>query len=114
MAGKYELKKSANGQFIFNLKAGNHEVILTSETYVTKDSALAGIQSVRVNSPLDERYERKTSTNDHPYFSLKAANGQNIGRSEMYSSINAMENGISSVKKNGPEAQLDDQSGELF
>ncbi len=108
MAGKFELKKNAAGKFHFNLKAGNGEIILTSETYESKAAAENGIASVRVNAPLDERFERKSSVKNEPYFVLKAANHEVIGRSEMYSSNAAMENGISSVKKNAVEAAISD------
>ena len=108
MAGKFELKKTANDQYHFNLKAGNGQVILSSETYVAKSSAENGIDSVKTNAPLDDRYERKTSTNSQPYFVLKASNGQTIGKSEMYSTAAAMENGISSVKTNAPGASVED------
>lgn len=108
MAAKYELKKSTSGKFMFNLKAGNGEVILTSQLYEAKASALERIEAVKKNSPLDERYERKTSAKDEPYFNLKASNGQVIGHSEMYSSASSMEGGIASVKKNGPDAGLSD------
>lgn len=104
------LKHSSDGQFMFNLKAGNGEIILTSERYTTKAAAENGIASVRVNSPLDERYDRLMSSSNQPYFNLKAANGQVIGRSEMYSSTPARENGIQSVKNNGPDSPVDDQT----
>ena len=107
MSAKYELKKS-NGQFMFNLKAGNGEVILTSERYTTKHGAENGIASVRTNSPKDDRYERRTSVSNQPYFVLKAANGEPLGRSEMYSSASARDNGIESVKRNGPNAPVTD------
>lgn len=110
MTGKYEIKKSSDGQFMFNLKAGNGEVILTSELYKAKASAENGIQSVRTNSPDDGRYDRRTSKSNDPYFVLKAANGEIIGTSEMYSSTAAMENGIRSVKENGPTAIVSDLS----
>ncbi len=110
MAGKFVLTTTKDGQYMFNLKAANGQVILTSERYQTRDSALSGIDSVRKNALLDERYERRTASNGEPYFVLKAANHQEIGRSEMYSSEAAMENGIASVKKNAPEATLDDQT----
>ena len=102
MAGYYDLKQTASGGFMFNLKAGNHEVILTSEPYTTKQAAQGGIASVQANSPNDDRYERKSSVRGEPYFVLKATNGETIGKSEMYSSASAMEGGISSVKANGP------------
>ena len=108
MAGKYELKKSSNGKFMFNLKAANGQVILTSQMYASRASAENGIESVRKNSPDDNRYERKESKRGEPYFNLTATNGQVIGNSEMYSGTGAMENGIASVKTNGPDATLVD------
>ena len=108
MAGKFELKKSSSGQFMFNLKAGNGEIILTSELYKAKSSAEGGIESVKKNAPDDGRYERKTSTAGQPYFVLKAGNGEIIGKSEMYSSTAGTENGIASVKRNAPDAQVED------
>lgn len=108
MAGTLELKKSSTGQFMFNLKAGNGQVILTSESYATKQGAEGGIASVRTNAPLDARYERKVSSRNEPFFVLKAANAETIGRSEMYSSVAARDNGIASVKENAPTAVLKD------
>lgn len=108
MAGKFELRKSSNDRYYFNLKAGNGEIILSSEMYETKSSAENGIESVKKNAPLDDRYEKKTSSKGEPYFVLKAANGQTIGVSEMYSSTSARDNGIESVKNNAPDATTDD------
>lgn len=51
MAGKFIIKKSASGQFHFVLKAGNGEIIATSETYSSKESAKNGIESVTTNAP---------------------------------------------------------------
>ena len=113
MAGTFDLKQGGNGQFMFNLKAGNGEVILTSELYKQKQSAIAGIDSVKANAGDDTRYERKTAKNGQPFFVLTATNGQTIGKSEMYSSVSAMENGIQSVKNNGPEAPIADSTNEL-
>ncbi len=108
MAGKFELKKSKDGQFMFNLKAANGQVILTSELYKTKPSAENGIESVRNNAAREGAFEVKTNAKGEPYFILKATNGQEVGRSEYYSSTKAMENGIESVKKNAPEAKVED------
>ena len=110
MSGKYDLKTSPGGQYMFNLKAGNGQVILTSQRYESKAAAENGIASVRTNSPDDDRYERKRSKRNEPYFVLKAANGQVIGTSEMYSGNAAMENGIHSVKTNGPIALIEDNT----
>jgi uncharacterized protein YegP (UPF0339 family) len=110
MAGKFDLKRSPSGKFMFNLKAGNGQIILTSELYETKAAAENGIESVKANAANDGRYDRRESKNGEPYFVLKAGNGQIIGKSEMYSSQAAMENGISSVKSNGPNAEVDDNT----
>ena len=104
MAGKFEIKMASDGQFIFHLKAGNGEIILASERYKAKAGAQNGVKSVQTNAPLDDRFERRTSKSDQPYFVLKAANHEIIGVSEMYSSKSAMEHGIRSVQKNAPTA----------
>ena len=104
MAGKFELKVSSNGKYHFNLKAGNGQIILSSEMYESKSAAENGIESVQKNATDDARFERKESSNGKNYFSLKASNGQVIGKSEMYESASAMENGIASVASNAPGA----------
>lgn len=47
MPGKFVIKKGSSGQFHFNLVSANGEVVVTSETYTTKQSAQDGIESVR-------------------------------------------------------------------
>jgi len=106
--GKFEITTRKNGEFQFNLKAGNGQVILTSEGYTTKSACNNGIESVRKNSQDDSRFDRKTSTNGKPYFNLKASNGQIIGNSEMYESEASRDNGIASVTKNAPDAEISD------
>jgi uncharacterized protein len=110
LAAHYVLTNSKDGQVMFNLKAANGQIILTSERYTTKSAAENGIESVRKNSPLDERYGRRENSKGEPYFILKAANSQAIGRSEYYSSASAMENGVESVKTNGPNASVVDET----
>ena len=51
MAGKFEIKKGSTGQYRFVLKAGNGEIIATSETYTSKSAAKNGIDSVKANAP---------------------------------------------------------------
>jgi uncharacterized protein len=110
MAGTFVIEKGSTDKFHFNLRAGNNEIILTSETYEAKAGAENGIDSVRTNSKDDDRYKRKTAKDDSPYFVLTAANNQVIGTSEMYSSNAAMENGIKSVKENAPTAKVVDKT----
>ncbi|MBS1913988.1 MAG: YegP family protein [Bacteroidetes bacterium] len=108
MAGRFELRRTSNDQFRFNLVAANGEIILTSETYVHRQGAENGIESVRNNARHDQRFERKVAVDGSPYFVLKAGNGEIIGNSEMYSSHSAMEHGIASVQHNAPAAPLHD------
>ena len=110
MAGKFTIKKSTNGKFLFNLVAGNGQVILTSEMYETRAAAQNGIKSVKTNSKQDARFERRESKKGQPYFVLKAKNGLEIGRSQMYKSADGMENGIKSVAKNAPTASIVDST----
>lgn len=111
MHGKFELKTAKDGQFMFNLKATNGQVILTSERYKQKLSAEKGIESVRKNAVREGAFEVRENSKGEPYFILKATNGQEIGRSEYYSSKGSMEKGIASVTKNAPEAKLEDVTG---
>jgi uncharacterized protein YegP (UPF0339 family) len=108
--GKFVITKRKDGEFQFNLKAGNGQVILTSEGYSTKAACENGIDSVKKNAPDDARYERKTSANGKPHFNLKAANGQVIGNSELYESEASRDNGIESVKNNAPDAEVADET----
>ncbi|MGH8062870.1 MAG: YegP family protein [Pseudoxanthomonas sp.] len=110
MSGKFVISKRNNGDFQFNLKAGNGQVILASQGYADKAGAKNGVESVRKNSADDGRFERKTSSNGKPFFNLLASNGQIIGTSEMYESEAARDNGIKSVKTNAPEATLADET----
>lgn len=106
--GKFEITQRKNEEFQFNLKAGNGIIILTSEGYSTKPACKSGIESVKKNAPDDNKYDRLEAKNGKLYFNLKAGNGQIIGTSEMYETISSRENGIESVKKNAPDANIVD------
>jgi len=110
MAGKFVLETGKSGKYRFNLRAGNSQVILTSETYEAKAGAENGIDSVRTNSQDDARYTRKTAKDGSRFFVLKATNGETIGKSEMYTSAAGMENGIKSVRTNAPGATVVDKT----
>ena len=106
MAGKFEISSRGNGEFQFNLKAGNGQVILTSEGYKSLPACQMGVESVRMHSVDPTHFECKTAKDGSPYFSLKANNGQIIGMSEMYSSIAARDNGIHSVMTSASGAEV--------
>ena len=90
---------------MWNLKATNGEVILTSQQYKSKSSAKKGISSVQSCAPSDASFERRTSKNGKGYFVVKARNGRIVGQSEQYNSAAALNNGIKSVRNNAPRAK---------
>ena len=104
--GKFEIYTNKSGEFRFRLKASNGQTILASEGYTTKAARDSGIESVRKNSQDEKRFVNGVSKSDQPYFNLTATNGQVIGKSEMYNSEAARDNGIESVMKNAPEAKV--------
>lgn len=110
MKATFEIKETTDGKYMLNLKAANDQVILTSQTYENKESAKAGIASVHKNAPLDERYAERSGTDGRWYFVLVAGDRQVIGRSQMYTTHEAMRKGIASVKKNAPIGETVDLS----
>ena len=104
--GKFVITVRKNGEFQFNLKASNGQVVLTSEGYTTKTACLNGVESVRKNSQDPKKFEVKVAKNGKPFFNLKASNGQVIGASQMYASEVTLKKGIASVAANAPEAPV--------
>ena len=111
--GKYLMKRTKTG-IKFDLKAGNGEVVATSEVYTTERACRAGIASVRKNAPgaaVEDQTAEGYKVEKHPKFEvytdkageyrfrLKATNGQIIAVSEGYKAISGCLNGIESVKK---------------
>ena len=90
----FELKKSKD-KFHFVLKAGNGQVVLSSQMYASKASAVNGIESVKKNCGDDKCFERKTAKNGKFHFNLLSTNGQIVGSSQMYASEAGMKNGMS-------------------
>lgn len=106
MAGKFEVYTDKAGEFRFRLKASNGQAILASEGYKDKSGCMNGIESVQKNAPDDARYERKQGASGKFMFNLKAGNHQVIGTSQSYESEASRDNGIESVKKNAPDAEV--------
>ena len=106
MAGKFVVSKSKDGQDFFVLKAGNGETILQSERYKARKSCENGIESVRKNSQDENRFEVRNAKDGREYFVLKASNGQEIGRSQMYKSSSGCRNGMKSVARNAADATV--------
>jgi uncharacterized protein YegP (UPF0339 family) len=110
MAGKFVLRSTGKGKYVFSLKASNGRTVLTSESYASERAALSGIESVRKNAGKGASYDRRKAKNGQSYFVLMASNLEAIGQSEMYASASSMRNGIASVKSNARSAKLENRT----
>ena len=104
---KFEVYQSGKkNEFRFRLKADNGQTILSSEGYTSKASCLNGIDSVKKNAADPKRFNKTTTPTNMFRFSLTAANNQIIGTSQNYKSESGRDNGIESVKRNAPKAEI--------
>lgn len=118
---KFLIKKTSTG-FKFDLKAGNGETIATSEVYSSEASCLKGVESVKnnarnanledlteepVKAATNPKFEMYTDKAGEYRFRLKARNGEIIATSEGYKAKSSCLNGIESVRKNAPEATIE-------
>jgi uncharacterized protein YegP (UPF0339 family) len=118
--GKFVIKTTKAG-FKFDLKAGNGEIIASSEVYKSLASCKNGVESVRRNSAkagVEDLTVEGAPAVKHPKFQvytdkagefrfrLKATNGEIIAASEGYKAKTSCLNGIESIKKNAPEAEV--------
>lgn len=109
MAGKFVITKGKDGKDYFVLKAGNGETILQSQGYKSASGCENGVESVRTNSQDESKFETREAKDGRTYFIIKASNGQEIGRSQMYKSTSGCKNGQASVAKNAPDAKVVDE-----
>ena len=123
--GKFVVKATKTG-FVFNLKAGNGEVIATSEVYTTEAACMKGVESVRKNAAeakfedqtvaevaavTNPKFELYTDKAGEFRFRLKARNGEVIAASEGYKAKASCLNGIDSVRRNAPDAAVEKPEG---
>ncbi len=118
--GKFVIRQTNTG-VRFDLKAGNGETIATSEVYSSEEACKKGIASVQKNAPVaavEDQTQADFREEKHPKFELyqdkagefrfrlKATNGQIIAVSEGYKAMSSCKNGVESVKKNAPDAEI--------
>jgi len=110
--GKFVVK-TVNTGLMFNLKAGNSQVIGTSEVYTTPKALKAGIASVQKNAPIaaienqikgekakNPKFEIYQDKGGAIRFRLTAKNGEIILASQGYKTLESCKKGIASVVKN--------------
>ena len=120
--GKFVIKQSANGGYVFNLTAGNGEVIANGQVYKARPYCLRGVKSVIANAPVaaledqtaedckklpNPKFEVYTDKAGEYRFRLKARNGQIIAVSEGYTAKDSCLNGIASVRKNAADGKIE-------
>ena len=105
----FEVYKDKADEYRFRLKASNGQTVLSSEGYTAKTGCLNGIESVRKNSKLSERFEFYEDKAGKHRFRLKAANGQVIGTGEAYESETSLKAGIESVIRWAEEAKIKEE-----
>ena len=118
--GKFVIKAAKTG-VMFNLKASNGEIIATSEVYTAKPACKKGIASVAKNAPVagvEDQTQEGFEKVKHPKFEiyndkagefrfrLKARNGQIVATGEGYKQLASCLNGVDSIKRNAPEAEI--------
>lgn len=106
MAAKFELYTDKAGEFRFRLKAGNGENIGASEGYKAKAGAKNGIESVKKNAVLEERYQVFEGKSGKWYFNLKAGNHEVILSSQGYTTESGAKGGTGAVMRAAPEAEV--------
>ena len=118
--GKFVIRQVATG-WKFNLKADNGAVIATSEVYDSQAACRKGLDSVRKaakSEKLEDHTVEGVKTLSNPKyqvyqdrageyrFRLKARNGQIVAVSEGYTTHKACVDGVESVRKNAPDAEV--------
>jgi len=99
MAGKFEVYKDNKGEFRFRLKSGNHQNVLASEGYTSRNACLNGIESVKKNCADPKRFEMNATPSGKFRFNLTAVNGQVIGSSQNYASESGCRDGMKAVTR---------------
>ncbi len=110
MAGTFEIYKDKAGEFRFRLKAANGQIVLSSQGYASKASAMNGVKSVQNNAGDPARFEPAESKGGKFTFSMTAKNKQVIGTSQSYASASGRDNGVKAVGRAAEGAKVVDQT----
>lgn len=120
--GRFEVKKTKDGRYVFNLYASNHVIIATSQIYSSTQSAFNGINSVIKNAPIAEvedrtlknitekknpKWEIYLDKSEQYRFRLNAPNGDTICHSQGYTSKANCKNGIDSIVRHASSAEIE-------
>lgn len=118
--GRFSVKQTSDGRYMFNLIANNNRVISSSQTYASVANAKIGIESVRINCAVlvedqtvegfevlkHPKYEVYLDVGGKPRFKLKASNGEIIAVSQAYADKPSCLKGIASIGTHAPDAEI--------
>lgn len=107
---KFVISKRITGEYHFNLKTGNEEILLMGDGFSSKSNCRHIIETVQQHAAEDDKYDRKKATNGKYFFTLEAANGQTIAVSKMYETEAGRNNGIEFVQSLAPKAIIYDST----
>lgn len=120
--GKFDLKKSKDGRFVFNLLAANRVIVATSQIYSSSSAAMNGIHSVIANAekaPVEDQTLKNYTPIGYPKweiyldkgnqyrFRLNASNGSCICHSQGYTAKASCKNGIESIIRTVKDAKTE-------
>ena len=111
MAGKFELIKTADSQYVFNLIDSGGQLLFISEPYPQTSDVQKAIALLRERVKSFANFERKKTDTNKLYFVIREIKGPVIGSSQRHASIAALENSITAVHKCAPDAVLVDHTG---
>ncbi len=103
---RFVVFENEGGNYSFQLRAKNGQVVLNSESYKSEASALNGTFSVADNGITEASYEVLEAANGDYYFNLIASNGQIIGTSQMYSTKSNATRGMRAIVALLPSVDL--------
>jgi uncharacterized protein YegP (UPF0339 family) len=108
--GKFVISKKKNGDYQFNFKGRNNQIILNSEGYFEKTNCRNGIERVKKYSQIDDRFRKTTTTDGKFYFELKGGNGLVMATSKLYESTSERDNALEFFKINVLSATTKDKT----
>jgi uncharacterized protein YegP (UPF0339 family) len=101
MSGYYQLIEGDDGAYMFTLRAGNHDTVLSSRVFWSRQAALDGAAALRQLSQQPENFVRREHEDGRQWFEVRDALGNRLGRSDLYASRSGLQAGMASVKRNG-------------
>ena len=106
MSAQFVVKSAGGDGAVFTYHDSGRRAVLTSRRFETMGAAQLGAELVRGSVAIDDRYERLMARSGHPYFNLRAADGEIIGTSVMFNSPQERHGAIEAMQHDAPSAAI--------